>query len=60
MVFNKLFHQDLILIYEGCLKRYMIDLYVSLMQRQECVGVGAKYDLKYLNRVNQDLIYLIK
>ena len=60
MVFDELFHQDLILIYEGCLKGYMIDLYVSLMQRQECVGIGANYGLKYLNRVNQDLIYLIK
>ena len=38
----------------------MIDLYVLLMQQQECVGVGAKNGLKYLIRSNQDLIYMIK
>ena len=60
MVFNKFFHQGLILIYEGCLRRYVIDLFVSLMQRQECVGDGANNDLKYLSRSNQDLTSMIK
>ena len=38
----------------------MIDLYVLLMQQQECVGDGANYGLKYLSQSNQDLISMTK